>query len=224
MAQLEEHPGWLLLVYRVPSEPSSSRVSVWRDLKRIGALYLQQCVCVVPRRPDLRAAINGVQQKVERLGGSSDLFDIPPQSPTQEAALERGFRELAAAQYAEIVEECETKFVKEVEFEHFRENYTFAEAEEIEQDLDKIRRWYARVRERDWFGAPGNEEVEQWIRRCEELLDGFYAAVYARTASAGASPDALEAPHEIPPVAPRALPPAARGRPTPRRRERSMEQ
>ena len=34
---------WLVLVYRIPSEPASKRVAIWRDLKRTGALYLQQC-------------------------------------------------------------------------------------------------------------------------------------------------------------------------------------
>ena len=62
-------------MYRVAPEPSSSRVAVWRDLKRIGAHYLQQCVCVVPRQPDLRAAVDGVREKIGRLGGSSNLFD-----------------------------------------------------------------------------------------------------------------------------------------------------
>jgi hypothetical protein len=33
-----------VLVYRIPSEPASKRVAIWRDLKRTGALYLQQCV------------------------------------------------------------------------------------------------------------------------------------------------------------------------------------
>ena len=42
---------WVLLVYRVPTEPASRRVAVWRDLKRIGALYLQQCVCILPDAP-----------------------------------------------------------------------------------------------------------------------------------------------------------------------------
>jgi hypothetical protein len=193
--------GWLILVYRVPSEPSSTRVAVWRDLKRMGAHYLQQCVCVVPRRADLRAAVESVREKIGRLGGSSNLFEVPWLAPEDEAALIGGFRDLVAKQYAEIVEECETKFVKEIEFETFRENYTFAEAEEIEQDLEKIRRWYARVRERDWFDAPGRAEVEGWIGRCAELLEAFYVEVHTRTSGAGVSPDEHEVRHEVWPVA-----------------------
>lgn len=189
-----------MLVYRVPSEPSSTRVAIWRDLKRVGAHYLQQCVCVVPRRPDLRAAVDGVCEKIGRLGGSSNLFEVPWLAPEEERSLVAGFRDLVAKQYAEIIEECETKFVKEIEFETFRENYTFAEAEEIEQDLDKIRRWFARVQERDWFEAPGRAAVEEWIGRCAELLERFYVEVHARTTSAGNSPDEHEVRHEVQPV------------------------
>jgi hypothetical protein len=29
---------WLVLVYRIPTDPASKRVAIWRDLKRTGAL------------------------------------------------------------------------------------------------------------------------------------------------------------------------------------------
>src|SRR4029077_2800169 len=57
------------------------------------------------------------------------------------------------------------------------------EAEEIAQDLDKIRRWYASVRERDWFGANRSGEVEDWLDRCQLLLATFEEEVYRRTGS-----------------------------------------
>ncbi len=188
------HSGWLVLVYRVPTEPSNARVSVWRDLKRLGVLYLQQCVCILPNRSDLRKGLDAVREKISgRHGGSSNLFEVKRMPGPEEQQLYDGFRDLSARQYAEIVEECETKFVREVEFETFRENFTFAEAEEIEQDLDKIRRWFKRVQERDWFEAPGRAEVTQWIDQCASLLDDFYAKVHERTASdPGVSPDAAE--------------------------------
>jgi hypothetical protein len=192
--------GWLLLIYRVPSEPSYKRVAVWRDLKRIGALYLQQCVCIVPRRRALRTALTGVRDKITTLGGTSNLFEIPRVSAEDDAALITGFRDLIAKQYAEIVEECETKFVKEVEFEHFRQNYSFAEAEEIAHDLEKLRVWFARVQAQDWFGAPGREDVATWIQRCEQLLEDFYSAVHARVMAHASGPDAAELAQSLPPV------------------------
>ena len=189
--------GWLVFVYRVPPEPSNNRVSVWRELKRIGALYLQQCVCVVPNRADLRESVAAIRERTAKLGGSSNLFEVSTIAADEELSLTSGFRDLTAKQYAEIVEECEVKFVKEIEFERFRQNYTFAEAEEIEQDLDKIRRWYARVQERDWFSADGRAEVERWIAHCEELLDGFYAEVHARQAAQSSTPEAHEIEHAV---------------------------
>jgi len=92
-----------------------------------------------------------------------------------------GFREQSAKEYAEIVEECETKFFKEIEFERFRNNYTFEEAEEIRQDLEKLRRWLAKVEERDWMGADGQDLARAKVAECEELLEQFEADVYEKT-------------------------------------------
>jgi hypothetical protein len=172
--------GWVVLVYRVPTEPASRRIGVWRDLKRMGALYVQQCVCIFPQRSDLAAEIERVVAKIVGMEGEYTLFDVPRLREGDEEKIVAAFRALRNKEYAEIVEECETKFVKEVEFEHFRQNYTFEETEEIAQDLEKIRRWFARVVERDWFGADGRGAVEAWIERCAELLSDFEQEVYRR--------------------------------------------
>jgi len=171
---------WWVLVYRVPSEPASKRVGLWRDLKRIGALYLQQCVCILPDVSTNGEELERVMAKIPALGGEAIRFVVPRLDAADEARIIAGFRDQRASEYAEIIEECETKFQKEIEFEHFRENYTFEEAEEIEQDLDKIRRWYDRVRGRDWFGTDHSDEVERWLERCQELLNGFAEEVYRR--------------------------------------------
>ncbi len=220
----DERNPWLLLVYRVPPEPSASRVAVWRDLKRIGVLYLQQCVCVAPRTPQMDEALAAVRARIEAVGGSSNLFAVAALPDMDDAALVDGFRELVAKQYAEIVEECETKFVKEIEFEVFRANYSYAEAEEIEQDLDKIRRWFAQVQARDWFAAPGRDEVEGWIARCAELIDGFYAAVHEHAATESAGPDAADrdaSPPRLAALPATRRPPRPRPKPGPRHERRA---
>ena len=182
---------WLLLVYRVPTEPASRRVTVWRDLKRLGSLYLQQCVCILPDQADLRSDVERIVEKIESLDGEHTLFEIPRLREGDEERIVESFRTLRNKEYQEIIEECETKFVKEVEFEHFRQNYSFEEAEEIGQDLDKIRRWFDRIVTRDWFGADKRQEVEVWIERCAELLSDFEHDVYERNPDDAPS-DALE--------------------------------
>jgi len=191
--------AWVVLVYRVPTEPGSKRVAVWRELKRMGALYLQQCVCLLPGRPEILDELERVTAKIAAMEGEYTLLDVPHLRPGDSERMIAAFRELRDKEYAEIVEECETKFVKEIEFEHFRQNYTYGEAEEIRQDLDKIKRWFASVVARDWFGAERRGEVERWIARCEDLLAEFEDAVYRHGGDDGPpmrQPDAV-APHAI---------------------------
>jgi hypothetical protein len=201
--------SWRVLIYRVPTEPASKRVAVWRDLKRLGALYLQQCACIFPDIPGLKDEVQQVAAKIPTLGGETFLLEVPRLAPEDEARIIEAFRAQRANEYAEIIEECETKFVKEIEFEHFRQNYTFEEAEEIEQDLDKIRRWFDRVRDRDWFKAERRNEVEAWLERCQGLLSSFEEEVYRRqaadTQSAASTKDEVQSddgPPVLRPIAP----------------------
>jgi hypothetical protein len=196
-----------VLIYRVPTEPASKRVAVWRDLRRLGALYLQQCACIFPDIPGVTEALNQVAAKIPTLGGETFLLEVPRLQPADEARIIAAFREQRQNEYAEIIEECETKFVKEIEFEHFRQNYTFEEAEEIDQDLEKIRRWFDQVKQRDWFNADRRDEVEAWLERCRELLAGFEEEVYRRNSSGGTSPEREQAPLDVPAPALRPITP-----------------
>jgi hypothetical protein len=177
----QSRPQWLFLAYKVPSEPSSNRISIWRELKRLGAYYPQQAVCLLPGRPEIESHIERIRARIADMGGTDTYLEIPYLPPTQHDELVDVFVGLASKEYAEIVEECESKFVKEIEFERFRDNYTFEEAEEIRQDLDKIQRWFDEVTARDWFQCPDRPEAERWIKDCSTLLDEFEADVYTRT-------------------------------------------
>jgi hypothetical protein len=172
---------WLLLIYKVPSEPSRGRVSIWRELKRSGGIYLQQAVCILPASPANVELLQRIRERITGLDGVSWYFEVARLPDAQQAELVQLFLEATRKEYAEIVEECETTFIKEIEFERYRENYTFEEAEEIRQDLEKLRRWFDKVQSRDWFGAPGCSEVETWLERCSLLLEEFEDDVYQRT-------------------------------------------
>lgn len=173
--------GWLLLIYRVPTDSSKARVAVWRELKRLGGLYVQQAVCVLPENSDLRESIHRIRERIVQLGGTSIFVTLRDVEDDTRKQFVDGFLNQSANEYAEIVEECETKFFKEIEFERFRENYTFEEAEEIRQDLEKLRRWFKKVESRDWMKADGRTHALDRIAECERLIEEFEADVYERT-------------------------------------------
>ena len=96
-----DRDGWLLLIYRVPPEPSSNRVWVWRELKRVGTLYLQNCACLVPNHPDLEQSFLAIRDRIDTLGGTSYLVKIPRLSERDGKAILAEFRALVSLQYEE---------------------------------------------------------------------------------------------------------------------------
>ena len=172
-------PYWLLMVYRVPSEPSRHRVAVWREMKRMGALYVQNCVCLLPGFRGVRKKLEAVAQRIEGMSGSSLTLEIRKIAEPGLSEVIAGFREQSDREYDEIIEECTTKFQKEIEFERFRQNFTYEEAEEIWSDLEKIRTWLARVVERDWVGSERRVEAERRVAESEEAFDAFERECFA---------------------------------------------
>lgn len=177
--------AWRLLIYRLPPQPSRPRVAIWRELRRLGALPLQQSVAIVPEAKPFTDAIAGIVERIGREGGTSHSFLLADLPVEEHHRLVREWNALRDHEYAEIIEECETKFRKEIEFEIFRDNLTGSEAEEIEVDLEKIRAWLARVTARDIFSAPRREDAEAAVKICEELLDDFNQRVFMVEAEQG---------------------------------------
>ena len=81
-------------------------------------------------------------------------------------------------EYEEIVDRCED-FLGQVKKEYVASHFTYAELEENEVDLVKLRTWFARVRARDAFGATGRPEAEKALEACQQSLDDYTARVYA---------------------------------------------
>lgn len=79
---------WQLLIYRLPANPSRARVAVWRDLRRLGALPLQQSVAAVPELGDLGERLDAIESRIGAEGGSSYRFRLDDLTPEQERGLE----------------------------------------------------------------------------------------------------------------------------------------
>jgi hypothetical protein len=168
--------GWLLLVYRVPSEPSRLRSAVWRRLKSLGAIYLQNSAAALPAGPGAERALRKLRREILDMDGTAVLLSCAVLAG--ESEVRSAFEAARNDEYEEIVDRCED-FLTQVKKEHVASHFTFAELEENEVDLEKLRNWFARIRQRDVFGASGRPAAEKALEACQQSLDEYAARVYA---------------------------------------------
>ena len=167
---------WTAINYTLPREPSRARVSIWRKLKKIGAVSIQQSMWILSSGEENRRRLNEIKDEVTRNGGEAFIMDLSVDEDGQKIIADK----LNAArdeEYGELFEECEAYF-KEIDKEIARQNFTFGEIEENEEELGKLKQWYNIIAARDIFGSPLREKAESMLSKCTELLDGFCDKVY----------------------------------------------
>src|SRR5262245_42481205 len=96
---------WVLLTYRLPADPSRHRVAVWRELRRAGAVSLQQATWAVPARPEFVDAIDRAVALIERADGEALVFDAVARGDATSGQLEARFTDEREAEWAEFVAE-----------------------------------------------------------------------------------------------------------------------
>jgi len=168
---------WLVLVVRVPAEPSRHRVAVWRELRKSGAVSLAQGAWAVPDVPGFAAGITRVGELAARGGGELVVLRAFGRDERDAAWLESSFTELRQQEWAEFVADC-GKFDAEIDKELALQKFTMAELEEEEQSLDRLRRWYRDLAARDVFGAPLAADAQLQLKQCEERLAEFTERVF----------------------------------------------
>jgi len=187
MSNEEARPReWFVIVYKLPSQPTRYRASVWRKLRVAGAVYLQNGVAALPADPGSERVMRGVAQEVRESEGIAHLVRGPLVG--DEATLVAAFNAARDEEYREVLDRCRD-FHAELEREQDVGKFTFAELEENEDDLAKLEAWFGKIRVRDRFGAPLASEAELALSECQQELATFAASVYeaADHGSAGSS-------------------------------------
>src|SRR5215207_6543183 len=107
LSDMEERTRWLILVYQLPREPSRHRVAVWRKLRTLGALYLQDGAVALPEDAVTREQLEWLQLRVREAGGEASLWEAKPATLAEEKALVEAFRSAREEEYVGITSEAE---------------------------------------------------------------------------------------------------------------------
>jgi len=174
MAELMD---WLLLVYKVPTEPARKRTFIWRKLKSLGAIYLQQAVALLPSRTEVEQELEALAARIREFEGEVTLLRTRSMSEVWETDVIQRFSQARDEEYREATDVAR-RLVDELERESAAGKFTFAELEENEEGLESLKRWLARVHERDFFDAPERPAAEEALEQLTTRLQDFAQHVY----------------------------------------------
>jgi DNA-binding transcriptional regulator PaaX len=172
-----ESVRWLVLLVKVPAEPSRHRVAVWRELRRAGAVSLGQGLWMVPDAPVFADGIARTVELAQRGGGEVTVLNAAGRAEADSARLEALFDAERAEEWAEFVADC-AKFDSEIDKEIRTAKFTIAELEEEEQSLERLRRWHRELSARDVFGTSTAAEADQQLKHCTERLADYTERVF----------------------------------------------
>jgi hypothetical protein len=148
---------WVLLAYKLPREPSTPRLAVWRKLKRLGVAQLLDGLVALPLDSRNREQLEWVADEVVEAGGDASIWIGEPASGAQERELARRLQEKLAEQYSTVIAEANAA-AGEGGGQHRR-------------TLSRLRRELDRIRRRDYFPPPEREQAERAVEILAAALE-----------------------------------------------------
>jgi hypothetical protein len=147
-------------------------------MRAFGSLGLDNGLWLLPHSQSAEDFIREMQTYVAEQGGTSRTFTANSFDEETEKEIMTRFVEDRAEEYVEFKEQC-ADFLAELEKETKRENFSFAEYEENEQDLNKLETWFKKIEQRDFLGGQHAQEAAAWLENCRNALQEFAANVFA---------------------------------------------
>jgi hypothetical protein len=100
---------WLLLHYTLPANPSARRVYVWRKLKRVGAILLNESVWVLPDTPRTAEQFQWLAVEIQEMKGQAHVWRSNSFFEAQDDSLTSQFIELVDIEYHKLLTDMNKK-------------------------------------------------------------------------------------------------------------------
>src|ERR1700730_7560716 len=99
---------WVLMAYRLPREPSTPRIALWRKLRQLGVAQLLDSLVALPLTSRNREQLGWLADEVLEAGGEASSWIAEPVSAAQERELVAGLGAAIAAEYRQVMAEAKS--------------------------------------------------------------------------------------------------------------------
>jgi DNA-binding transcriptional regulator PaaX len=148
-------PGnWVLLSYRMPREPSTPRITIWRKLKRLGVAQLSDGLIALPADARTREHVDWIAEEIVESGGSATVWLAQPATATQERDLAAAMAAARRAEYQAVIEQASAASVS---------------AAERLRTVRRLRDELRRIQRRDYFPPPERDTARRAVESLAEL-------------------------------------------------------
>ena len=132
---------WVLMSYRIPREPSTPRIAVWRKLKAVGALQVGDGLVALPNDPRTLEHFEWLAETVIEANGEAIVWQATTTRRDSESMAQRLREERTA------------------EFEALLAEVTAASPQPDDRSIARWRRELRRIERRDYLRSPGHDEA-----------------------------------------------------------------
>lgn len=162
---------WLVLTWRLPTGPSTPRVTVWRSLRRLGAAMLTPGAAILPFRDDLHEQLDWLAQEIEERGGNAWVLPVSELSELEERKVRNQMQSDRQTEYQDLLVAARAFLRRAPEFPGPDHDYGLRLR--TEKELVALQRRFRKIRARDYFEAPGRPEAAMVIDRCIAFRQGI---------------------------------------------------
>ena len=147
-----------MLAYRLPREPSTPRISLWRRLKRLGVVQLLDGLVALPADAKTREQLEWAAEEVIEAGGDATLWIGRPGTAAEERSLAARMSEAVAADYRTVIEAAEAAYVS-------------TDAAARRRTLQRLRRTLDAIARRDYFPPAEREQARRAVDELTEIVE-----------------------------------------------------
>jgi hypothetical protein len=148
---------WVLLAYRLPREPSTPRIAVWRRLKRLGVAQLVDGLVALPFDARNREQLEWVADDVADAGGQATIWIGRLASRNDERSIVTDLAEAVSAEYRRVI--AEALAARDLEIVGRR------------RTLARLRRDLRRIRQRDYFPPAEAQQARAAVEALAEVAE-----------------------------------------------------
>lgn len=130
---------WVLLSYRVPREPSTPRIAIWRKLNQLGVAKIVDGLVALPDSDTTRDRLEWVAVSARQAGGSAAVWVAEFTDITESESLRAQMNEERNEEFADLRAEVESSSGVDA------------------RTINRWRRTWRAIQQRDYFGAEDGE-------------------------------------------------------------------